>query len=108
MHMGLNLTKDADRLLCTIYKEYLLRRKSGISKLDAKNFREFDSWSKELFPHANYDNLKETVCELTKALHIPMNMECGFWLSDEAIVYMENRFRDGMVGVLSFLSQFLP
>jgi len=29
-------------------------------------------------------------------------------LSDKAIIYMENRFKDGAVGVAKFLSNFIP
>lgn len=32
------LTKDADKLICCIYKEYLEKRKSGIPKSQAKEF----------------------------------------------------------------------
>ena len=32
------LTKDADKIICCIYKEYLERRKSESSKSEAKEF----------------------------------------------------------------------
>lgn len=34
--MDIKLTKDSDRLICEIYKNYLDKIKKGVSKIDAK------------------------------------------------------------------------
>lgn len=38
MGLKFQLTKDADRAICLIYKEFLNRRKSGLQKSRAKDF----------------------------------------------------------------------
>lgn len=50
----------------------------------------------------------DTLKEIKKSLGLKEDITGGFELSDEAIVYMENRFPEGAKSVLSFLAQFIP
>lgn len=104
----MELTRDAEKMICIIYKEYLTRRKNGVPKNQAKQFNDFETWSKDLFPNELTEDVKATSCEMCKAFGIRMYMNCGFILNDAAIIYMENRFKNGISEVLSFLAQFIP
>lgn len=95
-NLDIVLTKDADKMICTIYKAYLERRKSGVSKNQAKYFGDFEVWRKQLFPEQDLQDVQATVCEMTKAFGIKPYYNLGFVLNDEAIVYMENRFPKGI------------
>lgn len=105
--MELVLTKDAQKLVAAAYKEYLEKRKSGVDKTNAKHFT-----CKELheryFADFSSRDYKETVAEMCRAFHCSMYMDGGFMLNDFAIVYMENRFKNGLTDALSFLAQFIP
>ena len=84
----MELTKDADKVLCVIYKEYLEKRKSGVDKSSAKCFV-FD------FPDSKQVKMKhvdisETVCELSRLDMVTLYIDGGYKLTDAAIVYMEN------------------
>ena len=106
--MDLSITKDSDQMLCLLYKEFLRRRKDGISRTAARHFVDgtisqippLDTW-----PEAD---ISDAMVELSRAnlLRITIGGDCD--LKDEAILFMENRFKNGLKDVLSFLSQFIP
>lgn len=99
-----DLTKDADLLVCCIYKEYLSRRKSGISKDDASLFENdistisdrISSWSKE--------DIYDTLSELEETVFIKIYIDGSFKITKELVIYMENRFKNGLNEVMDFIS----
>ena len=99
----ISLSKDADKMICVIYKDYLEKRKNGASKSEAKDFRDFPDRSGELFPKWNHSDIMDTFREVSKAFGIKMDIIGGFELNDAAIIYMENRFPDGLKQVLETL-----
>lgn len=105
--MELNFTKDAQKLVAAAYKEYLEKRKNGVNKANAKFFTPEELHTK-YFKDFAFKDYKETVAEVCRAFKCSMHMDGGFVLNDCAIVYMENRFKNGVVDVLSFLAQFIP
>ena len=107
------LTNAADRLACIMYKDYLDWRRAGMPKADAKEFGSSKSDSPAVttlrslrrcgLNHAG-NWIERITCPYSTIL-----MSCrGSRLSDIAIIYMGNRFRDGAVGVTKFLSHFIP
>lgn len=92
--MGVELTKDADNLICVAYRLYLKRREEGVSKSNAGYFEEDTPALTALFPIN--DDLTYTVNELKKAGLVVMYIHGGFRLTDQAILYMENRFSNGV------------
>ncbi len=98
------LTKDANLLVCCIYKEYLSRRKSGISKAEASIFEndisdisdKISSWSKE--------DILYTLSELKELSFVRVYIDGSFKITKELVVYMENRFKNGLTEVLDFIS----
>lgn len=101
------MTQDADKLLCCIYKSYLERRKSGMSKSDSKKFEDnFYKSDKHLSSWSN-DDISDTLEELKKNNHVTLFIDGSFALENDAIIYMENRFKNGLNEVLEILSKVL-
>ena len=98
------LTKDADKVICCIYKEYLEKRKSGISKSEAKEFDGNFYLNIKALSKWNSADVSDTLQELHDKELIKKNIIGDFDLSDSAIVYMENRFKNGLSEVMDFIS----
>lgn len=102
------LTKDAEKVICCIYKEYLEKRKSGISKSQAKEFdgnfyRNVNALSKW-----NDADVSDTIQELHDKKLIKKNVMGDFSLLDSAVIYMENRFKNNLNEITDFISKFIP
>lgn len=103
----MNITRDADKMLCCIYKMYLSRRKAGSAKVDAIRFSEdFYNEDKELSSWP-YSDVSFTLLELAKAGAVKIYIGGNFNLLDSAIIYMENRFKNGLSEVLDFIAKFV-
>ena len=110
--MSATLTKDADRLLVSLYRMYLEARKAGESRADSKHIGGSEVIQAKLMPHEARDDVDELCRELSRADYL----SCVFaddtiydsYLTDAAIIVLENRFKDGLLSVLDFLSKFLP
>ena len=85
-----DLTKEQKHLLVSMYKE-VLNRQPALSMEDANKFDDSDQLI-ELFSlnASSGDDLANDIS-----------------LSDKTIVCMENRFKNGLKDVLSFLSNFI-
>lgn len=99
------MTKDADKLLCCIYKIYLERRKSGMSKSDSKEFQDDFYKSDNHLSSWSDDDISDTLEELKKNNHVRLFIDGSFTLENNAIIYMENRFKNGLTEVLEILSK---
>ncbi len=108
--MDIKLTKDSDRLICEIYKNYLDKIKKGVSKIDAKKLGGSDKIQKEIIPTWSLSDVDETCRELSRSglldCYYADNVVYLAYLSDTAIIYMENRFKNGLKDVINFLSNF--
>ncbi len=105
------MTKDAEKLLYLMYKRYLSRIKSGKDRASAKCFNGLEDIS-ELLPKENRESVLELCRELGR-LHMLHNTYASNTvyrsvITDEAIEYMESRFKNGLKEFASFFSQFLP
>lgn len=104
----MGLTKDSDKLACLVYKKYLEKRKSGESKANAKHFNHnFYSDIKQLSDW-HTDDIDETINELKHAGFVKKYIDGGFVLLDDFIIYMENRFKNGIIEVTDFIAKFIP
>ncbi len=105
------LTKESDAMICVLYKNYLRRRKSGVSKFDAKYFSGSKEIHADLMPKWSFETVDETCRELSRAGFL----DCFFsddttgevFLTDAAIIYMENRFKNGISSFLEHLHSLL-
>ncbi len=102
------LTKDADKLICCIYKEYLEKRKSGVSKSQSKEFDGNFYLNVKTLSRWNSADISDTLQELHDKELIFKNVIGDFELLDSAISYMENRFKKGLEEITDFISKFIP
>lgn len=104
----MDLTKDADKMICCIYKTFLQRRKNGNSKSFARQFDEnYFSTDKFLFSWHN-DDLNDTLLEIARAGLVKIYIGGNFELTDQGIIYMENRFINGLKEVSDLITKFIP
>lgn len=105
----IKLTKDSDALICALYKEYLQKRKDGIPKGDAKCFGGAEYIHRTIVPKWSLGDTEETLWELHRAGLLvckPADNTVYFAiLADDGIVYMENRFKDGISEVLGHIEK---
>ena len=106
--MGVELTRDAEAMLVALYKVYLSRRKDGQSKQVARYFDDVFFSTQESFSQMNCSDVNDTRLELGQCglLRNYIGGDCE--LTTNAIIYLENRFKNNLADVLSFLSQFIP
>lgn len=103
MLLNIQLTKSTDKVLCQLYKEYLSRIKNNISK---SNALVFDTTSiSQLFENQDIDF---EISELKKNSLIEAWITGEVLLRSEAIVYMENRFKNGIIEITDFISKLKP
>ena len=107
------LSKDADYLICLIYKYYLELHNNGISKSDAKKLGDSHDVNNKIIPKWSFEDTDDTCRELIKKglldNRIYVDNFCGFMqLSDEGIIYMENRFKNGLKEITDFIAKFIP
>lgn len=106
----IQLSKDADYLICLIYKHYLELRDNGISKSEAKELGETIDVHSNIIPEWSLPDTKDTCMEL-----INNNLLCNrpyhddeigdLKLSDNGIVYMQNRFPNKIKQIINYISK---
>lgn len=104
----MQLTNDADKMVCHLYKLYLEKRKQNIDKLNAKHFSFDEISGLPAFSKWSESDTKATIAELKHADLGKMFLDGGFMANDNFIFYMENRFKNGLTEVLDFISKFIP
>lgn len=102
----ITLSKDAYKTLCLIYKEYLSRIKNNISKSSSSMFQSTNF--ETLFPDVNQEDFMSDLSELKRHNFVKLYIDGSFILNSEAVVYMENRFKNGLIEVVDFISKFIP
>ncbi len=104
----MDLTKDSEKLLCILYRNYLEKRNAGIIKSEAKSFGSSHNIHESLCPDWIFEDVDDTCRELSRA-----GMLNCFWadniayrvnLSETAISYMDNRFKNGLKDVIKLLT----
>jgi hypothetical protein len=107
--MDIRLTKDSDALICLLFKQYCQKRKDGVPKVDAKDFGSSRDIHQTIAPKWSFEDVDETCWELDRA----GLLECfkadmiAYYvhLSDTGIIYMENRFKNGLKDILEYLEK---
>jgi hypothetical protein len=107
----MELTKDAKKLISTLYIEYTEKRKRGIGKSDAKKF-EYEELI--MLPHKMPANDVTETCEELKRidfLSFKRWINGGyseFTLADSAIIMMENLTADTVQKGFDNLTKLIP
>lgn len=104
----MELSKDADKLACSMYKSYLQKRKAGANKMNARHFEVNEIRSYKLCSGWSIPDIKATVSELKRAGLGDMYFSGGFFANEQFIIYMENRFANGLKEVTDFITKFIP
>ena len=104
----MELTKDADKMICCIYKSYLQRRKDGLSKAVSRRFEDSFFSSEEHLSTWVHEDITETRLELGRSGLIKNYIGGDFMLTDSGIIYMESRFKNNLIAVTDFISKLLP
>lgn len=107
-----NLTKDCQKLIAVLYKDYLEKRESGISKAQAKCFGSSHNIHENLVPKWSFEDVDETCRELCRANMISVkwadNIANNVTISDSGIIRLENRFKNGIKDIVDFISKLIP
>lgn len=102
------MTKDADKMLCCLYREYMNRVNAGASKTSSRDFTPEYILSDAVLSKWHPDDVLITRKELQNLGYLTVNIIGKFRLTDEAISYMENRFINGLNEVVDFISKIVP
>jgi len=103
------LTKDADAMICMLYKEYLERREDGQTIEQAKNLTD-DIWIQaNIIPKLPLDDVTELCRALDSkgllSVFVADDHAYSVDFSDEGIIYMEHRFERKLQNVLGHIAQ---
>lgn len=104
-----SLTKDAEYMLCVLYKEYIDRIKAGVPKDDAIFFGGAEKLQDPLFPMWPTHDISATARELKESGYLSAlfgdNSLIDSALTKNAVIYMENRFKKNASGLLHTISK---
>lgn len=107
--MDVRMTKLATKILSTLYKSYLADLKSGKEIHVAKFFGSSHTIQQKYFPKERHDLIDAACFELGKLGFLKINPADNIayqnYLTTEAIVHMEYRFRDGVSGFFGAFSK---
>ena len=101
--MSIELTNGSRKALKNAYDLYCKRIKEGKSKTSAVYF-DAPGWG----GGPKIEGMDDAQNELKAAGFIKTDILGGFELTDKAIILMENRKKDALMGVADFISKFIP
>lgn len=97
-----DLTKDAEKLLVLIYKDYKSRIDNGESRGDAKSMGGLDNLHDKLRIKFNVEDTLELIRELSRADYLDVlwadNTAYFITINDSLIIYGENRIANNIKG----------
>lgn len=109
---NIKLSKDNDILICTLYKKFLEKVRQGSSKSASRWLGSSDEIQETLLTNWSKDDVSTACWEL----HSKGLLQCqagddiayDTYLTDDGIIYMENRFSDKLEKVIDYISKFIP
>lgn len=90
---------------CAKYIGYLTRTKDGEARVNARDFSNIKMWENILFEDCQTEDVLDGLIELANAKMIELYISNGFVVETNAIIYMENRFKNGLSEVLDFIGK---
>ena len=104
-----DLTREQQKLLTSMYKE-VLSRQPAVSFDEANYFANSDVVMEHFYPDSDSDHVSSLCWSLASAGYIICepgeDLANEIKLTDKTIIYMENKFKNGLKSVLEFLAQF--
>lgn len=108
----IKLSKANDFLMCTLYKNFLERAENGYSKSEARWLGSSDEIQENLLTNWSKDDVSTTCWELhSKGLlkcSAADNIAYTTYLTDEGIIYMENRLGNKIDKIIDYISKLKP
>lgn len=106
-----DLTKEQKHLLVSMYKE-MLSRLPALPLNEARHFDDSDAVRDLFCPDKSYDHVSDLCWALKEKDYIDCypgdDLADDISISDKTIIYMENRFKNGIKDVVSFLTSLIP
>ncbi|WP_034439165.1 hypothetical protein [Clostridium ihumii] len=107
-----SLPKESKKLFCILYKQYLKNLKDNMSKSRARFMDNSDYIQKNLYSHLSVDD----VSDICRNLHHNDFIECHFGddlvldvsITDDAIAFMQHRFKNGIKDLTTFITSLIP
>lgn len=104
-----DLTNEQKRLLISMYKE-VLNRQPALSMENANYFPDSNAVKELFLPELSSDYVSDLCWKLESKGYLCCypgdDLANYISLTDETIIYMENRFKNGLKDVVAFLSNF--
>ena len=104
-----DLTREQQKLLTSMYTE-VLSRQPAVSFDEANYFANSDVVMEHFYPDSDSDHVSSLCWSLASAGYITCepgeDLANEIKLTDKTIIYMENKFKNGLKSVLEFLAQF--
>jgi hypothetical protein len=86
-----DISRDGEVVMAAIYKEYLKRRKDGQDKDAANEFEGAQYIKTTLNVDMSANDISATCRELKKTGYLDIDVLGFIWLTNDGIVYMENK-----------------
>lgn len=99
------MTKDADTMICCLYKEYLERVKIGSPKKDSRKFKPEYFSSNLPFSNWHSSDIDMTKSELVRLSYLKADIIGNISFTDDGISYMENRFKNNLKELCECISK---
>jgi hypothetical protein len=107
--VNIELTKDADVLICLVFKSYSEKRSNGLSKTLSNDFGDSETFHKAFVPKWHIDDVYDICAELHRADLMYYMWASGIFLesrlTDNGIIYMENRFERNITKLLDYIKK---
>ncbi len=105
----IKLTKDADYLICSLYKSYLDKRSHKMAKVYARELGSSEEIQQKIFPNWSVLDVDDTCRELCAAglLNCIYSDDTVSYmaLTDTGIIYMEERFENKVNTVIDYIAK---
>lgn len=101
------MTRDSEKMLCCLYKEYLERINHSSSKSAARKFKSEYFTSDSVLSTWHPDDISSTKASLHKLSFVKENIIGDVELTDDAIAYMEKRFSSNITEVTKYLFELI-
>ncbi|MCO7121955.1 hypothetical protein NIA71_08325 [Ihubacter massiliensis] len=104
----IKLTKDTDLIFCQICEEFLTRRKHGIDKENAIMFANPAVLQTQFLQGTLESDIRSAIKELRSKKLLKAYIDNSFQLTDDAIIYIENRFKNRLKEVVDIIAKLRP
>ena len=106
-----DLTKEQKHFIIALYKKYL-DRTASMSQDQARVFPDAAYIKENIFPSYSLDKIVSLCGGMRRAGYVTCkyydNQVFRVTITDKTIIYMENRFTNGIKEIAEFLSNFIP